>query len=250
MKMGGYKGLVHFVANLYDALFSPLFLVGVLMHKIFWLWIPIVALCLQVCIEIMFSKDVLAVMHSENGPHELLQFLVLLFAFCVAVSTLMRVEVRKNLWLCVWFFIASLCCFYVAAEEVSWGQHFMQWSTPEYWSHINDQQETNLHNTSSWLDQKPRLLLEIGVVVGGILIPLLLKFSPSLLPERFSLIYPSVCLSVTAGIFLFLKIMDKLEAFDVLVFERGSEVQELYLFYFVLLYLIMLRKKVFPSPSL
>ncbi len=36
---------------------------------------------------------------------------------------------------------------------------------------LNDQGETNLHNMSSWLDQKPRTLLEIWVVIGGIVIP-------------------------------------------------------------------------------
>lgn len=214
------------------------------MHKIFWLWIPIIVVILQICIEFAFPSDVLAVMHSENGPHELTQFLVIFTAFLISVVTLMHPRVRGNIGVFLWFLIAAICSFYVAAEEVSWGQHFMHWATPEHWAQVNDQQETNLHNTSSWLDQKPRLLLEIGVIVGGIIIPLLLKFRPSLLPQRFSIIYPSAYLGVTAGTFLFLKIMDKLEAFDVLVFERGSEVQELYLFYFVLLYLIMLRKKV------
>ena len=68
----------------------------------------------------------------------------------------------------------------------SWGQHFLGWESSEFWQDINDQSETNLHNTSSWLDQKPRLILEIGVMVGGIVIPLLIKFKKGLLPARFN----------------------------------------------------------------
>src|SRR3546814_4167282 len=54
----------------------------------------------------------------------------------------------------------------MAGEEASWGQHYAGWLTPDNWQALNDQGETNLHNTSSWLDQKPRTLLEIGVIVG------------------------------------------------------------------------------------
>ncbi len=52
---------------------------------------------------------------------------------------------------------------YFAGEEVSWGQHWLGWETPPAIAAVNDQQETNLHNTSSWLDQKPRLALELWV---------------------------------------------------------------------------------------
>src|SRR3546814_9825984 len=71
--------------------------------------------------------------------------------------------------------------------EASWGQHYAGWLTPENWQALNDQGETNLHNTSSWLDQKPRTLLEIGVIVGGILIPMLALRRPALREGRFAI---------------------------------------------------------------
>ncbi|GAB3376805.1 hypothetical protein [Azotobacter armeniacus] len=71
-------------------------------------------------------------------------------------------------WLLAW----SLACVYFAGEEVSWGQWYFGWSTPDFLARVNDQGETNLHNMSSWLDQKPRLLVELFLLTGGFLIPL------------------------------------------------------------------------------
>ena len=43
-------------------------------------------------------------------------------------------------------FLFVLGCFFVAFEEISWGQHIFYWSTPDVFSKINLQNETNLHN--------------------------------------------------------------------------------------------------------
>ncbi len=209
----------------------------------FWLWIPLSVIFAQICLEVSLPEETLSVMHSESGPHEFVQFIIIFLAFIVSITMLRLVNVKRDPWLVGWIGLAALSCFYVAGEEVSWGQHIMNWSTPDYWNQLNDQGETNLHNTSSWLDQKPRLILEIGVIIGGIIIPILMRVKPSTLPARFNIIYPSGLLSVTAGIFLALKIADKADVFGIQLFVRGSEVQELYLFYFVLLYCVMLRKR-------
>jgi len=102
-----------------------------------------------------------------------------------------------------------------------------------------------LHNTSSWLDQKPRLILLIGSVTGGLIIPFLQRFKPSVLPKKFEIIYPPAILGVTAALAVSVNLIDKIfELFTKFpILSRGSEVEELYLFYFVLLYLIVLRRR-------
>ena len=215
-------------------------------RDIWWLWIPVVALAVQLMLEAFADPASLPAMHSESGPHELLQFLIITAAFLISATMLLKAY-KYSPWLGVWVGIACVCSLYVAGEEMSWGQHILEWNTPEYWMALNDQGETNFHNTSSWLDQKPRVLLEIGVVIGGLLIPFFMKLMPALLPQRFTMIYPTWHVSVTAGIFLLLKITDKMEDVDVKIFERVSEVQELYLFYFVLLYLVVLRQRILKS---
>ncbi|MCB9982820.1 MAG: hypothetical protein H6861_03965 [Rhodospirillales bacterium] len=51
---------------------------------------------------------------------------------------------------------------------------------------MNDQNETNLHNISSRFDQKPRLILLVGVVVGGLIIPALQHFKSKRVPQIFA----------------------------------------------------------------
>jgi len=213
------------------------------MHRFLWLWLPLLVAVVQVCLELLLPVQTLAVLHSESGPHELMQFLIIFAALAVSATMLLKINFKQAPWLGAWVGIATLSCLYVAGEEISWGQHIMDWATPDYWDNLNDQGETNLHNTSSWLDQKPRLILEIGVIVGGLIIPFLMRVKPNALPKRFAIIYPAGTLCVTAGIFLIMKIVDKADALGIQFFERGSEVQELYLFYFVLLYCLELNKR-------
>ncbi len=214
------------------------------MGRIWWLWLPLGFLTIQFIADRSLPQDILVPLHSENGPYEMLQFFVIAAALVLALKTLVQMDRKKNKWLTCWIGLAAVCCFYVAGEEISWGQHMMEWGTPEFWAGLNDQNETNLHNTSSWLDQKPRLLLEIGVLFAGIIIPLLQKYKPSLVPERFNQIYAPSFLWVIAAICVFAKSTGKigdLTGFN--AFVRESEVVELYLYYFVFLYMITMKKR-------
>ncbi len=173
-------------------------------------------------------------------------------AFFVALFTLFKLDWKTQKLLGLWVGLFALASFYITGEEMSWGQQLLHWNTPESWSQINNQNETNLHNTSDWLDQKPRMLLQIGILFGGIIFPLIRKFKPGLLPQKFKIIYPPDILSVTAFIALLVNMGDRVNDFlkNIVLFERASEVEELYLFYFVLLYLIVLRQRIVSARSL
>jgi hypothetical protein len=67
-----------------------------------------------------------------------------------------------------WILLVTLGAFYMMGEEISWGQWIFMWDTPDVMLEINKQHETNLHNSSSWFNQKPRLLLELWVLFGTI----------------------------------------------------------------------------------
>ena len=215
-----------------------------LLSPFWWLWVPALGMAVQIAMEIFLSADTLSAMHSEKGLHEWLQFLVITAAFLVACRALVTISWKKQPWLSIWFFLAALCCLYVSGEEISWGQKIWNWATPEYWAHVNDQQETNLHNTSFWFDQKPRQALELGIVVGGLLIPLLKKMKPDWYPSRFESIYPPRELVVLSLFVVIPHLAEKIfESLGIVIFERFSEVQELYMFAFVLLYLIVLHRR-------
>lgn len=208
---------------------------------IFWFWVPALFFIVQIALEITLSGPLLSVLHSENGPHESLQAILMVLGFGVAFYSFVQV---KEKILRGWFLLASLCCFYVAGEEISWGQHIWDWATPDYWNHMNDQQETNLHNISSWLDQKPRLLLLLGVIFGGIIFPFLQKRGILKLPAVLEQLIPSAKLGLIAFLAFVPYMVEKIfEMNELVLFARFSEVQELYMFYFVLLYLLMLRRQ-------
>lgn len=215
--------------------------------KILWLWIPLIGIIAKIKTEFYMSHQDVAWLVGENGAYEILQAIILVVALLTAVYTLIKMD-KSNKWLMAWVALSAVCCLYVAGEEISWGQHILKWNTPDYWNTLNDQGETNFHNTTSWLDQKPRLLLSIGVYVGGIIIPLLLMYRQSILNKfnlmRFSSIFPTKDFILVGALCLVIKIFDKLaDVMDFQLFARNAESEEMYLFYFVLLYVILMKKR-------
>lgn len=215
-----------------------------ILSPLLYLWLPLGLLIIQCILELTLPGETLSLLLSEHGPHELAQAAIIFIALLVAIHALTHKEIWHNALLRFWFALAALCCLYVTGEELSWGQQVFNWATPDYWQNVNDQQETNFHNTSSWLDQKPRLLLEISIIIGGLLIPLLKRFKPHILPTKFSALYPQNNMIPLTLMIIVPKLIEKGgEAFDITTFARVSEVQELYMFYFVLLYLWTLKKQ-------
>ncbi len=213
---------------------------------IFWFWFPIIWMIGQLSAETLLPHDLLIKIHYEGGLHEWLQIVMLIMVFGLACKILLSMERTTNIWLKLWIAAAAFGSFYVAAEEVSWGQMIFHWQTPESWKALNYQGEMNLHNTSKWFNQKPRLLLEIGIIVGGLIIPLLYRFKMEWLPKKFIIIYPPAILSITAIIYTLAKFSHKISKmfFDVRIFQRASEVEELYLYFFVLLYMVVLSQRI------
>jgi len=168
----------------------------------------------------------------------------------VAARTLLKMD-KSNKWLNIWIGLAFAACAFVGIEEMSWGQSVFKWGTPEFWAHINVQEETNLHNTSTWLNQKPRILLAIGIVTGGLLIPAAKRWKPSWVPAKFEIIYPPATLGVVAALYLFVRLTEKIanSFFDMDIWARPSEVEEVYFFYFVLLYLLVMKSRLTKPKS-
>ncbi len=215
-------------------------------HPFLWLVLPIVLILAQIGLELsIHDRAFLARLHSEGGPQETLQEFFIGAAFLYAVWSLIRLDWRRQKLAGILIGVIALGSFYILGEEISWGQHKLGWSTPEFWGGLNDQNETNLHNTSSWFDQKPRLLLFIGIVIGGLIVPALRRWKPAALPVRFTLFYPSSLLCVTAlGVLLPYTVQELAEhLFDAKVFTRVSEIQEVYIYYFIFLYLIDFRNR-------
>jgi hypothetical protein len=66
--------------------------------------------------------------------------------------------------------LVALFCFFVAGEEVSWGQRLAGYTPPEFFLANNTQQEANLHNFHGALG-KPKWLLIAALVGYGVILP-------------------------------------------------------------------------------
>lgn len=112
----------------------------------------------------------------EYGLVENLTVLFLLSAIIVALRTLpYRLGGLHGAALGMLAFGA----FIFLGEEISWGQHFFGFSTPEKLMEINRQHETNIHNINGTVEfiftKVIRSGLSIGCVVGGLVIPFILS---------------------------------------------------------------------------
>jgi hypothetical protein len=187
-------------------------------------------------------------MEGELGAIELFQVALLALAFLASLRLLRFPAVRLDPMLCAWVLLLAAGSFYVLGEEKSWGQHFAGWTTPEWWTVVNDQGETNLHNTTSWFDQKPRLILELGVIFGGLVHPLLVWCNrPLQLGRRWWWLLPTRrC--VPSAIMAELGAMpERVGAMELLPL-RSSEVQELFFYFFIAVYGLSLGARLQDAP--
>lgn len=223
------------------------------MPRFWWLWLPVAVVLALFAWPQAFPASYGAWVGGERGALELLHVLIPLASLVLAGRMLVLAQVRRQPLLWAWLALAALGSLYIAGEEASWGQHYFGWGTPEGWQGLNDQNETNLHNTSSWLDQKPRTLLELGVIVGGIVIPLAALRWPAIRRARLAIILPPFLCLPSAAIAEAVRMSGRaLSALapGTTLFERASEVQELYFYLFILLYLIVLRRRLHGEPDL
>ncbi len=139
-------------------------------------------LCLYFFIVTFVDPDLMFIYISRDsasgaGLIENLTFIFLVPGILAGLYAFFRFrKIMQPWWTAYWLLLWSLASIYFAGEEISWGQWFFQWDTPEYFSQMNDQGETNLHNISSWLDQKPRALVEFLIFFGGVVIPIYTRF--------------------------------------------------------------------------
>ena len=206
-------------------------------------WLP-VALIIPLILVWNLDKPLYeAWFDSELGVIEMLTPIVLLIGIVFGSYALLKHDFYNVTGLKVWVVLIILACVYFAGEEISWGQHLFNWKTPEALKSLNDQGETNLHNMSSWFDQKPRLLLEIWVLIGGVIVPIRRSLNKEQQNKDsfFYWFWPSSACLTAALLVILVKLPERIyDLFEINIIEVGSrhsEVQELYFAIFLALYL-------------
>lgn len=224
-----------------------------------WLVLPVALLATSVILLLADRDLFIWWARLETGPGENITAGLFVFSGVLALLVARQREALPLRWLRIVFYAIGILALLIAGEEWSWGQHFFGWQSPEWLAAINSQQETNLHNVAHrTLDQKPRALVSIVILIFGFLVPVFRHRLPWL--DRFPVfvwLLPGRLLIPTSLIVVLPRVIDRIQVwFDVslpgpfFVTTRGfQELQELFIAIFIFIYLlnVFLRIKRFQG---
>ena len=141
-----------------------------------WIGIPVLTLAIMLVAPLVLTDRAVweAVVDEEFGIFELTTVAYCLVAVLFAACAFTRRRIMPGP-MGVFIVLGLLAALYLGGEECSWGQTYFQWNTPEAWAEKNRQDETNLHNTSGFFNELPRNIMTGATLVGGVILPLVLK---------------------------------------------------------------------------
>lgn len=105
----------------------------------------------------------------EDGFIEWLTVLPLLIIVVVAISYLVKLSSKKSWLFSVTMCVLALLCFFVAGEEISWGQRIFQIESSSFFKKNNAQAETNLHNLVVGGVKVNKLIFSQLLILGAVI---------------------------------------------------------------------------------
>ena len=218
--------------------------------------------------EFVFCNEIFSNYWNENGFIENLQVIFVLISIILLIK--LKFKFKGLNFTQIFLIIKIFALIYYLGEEISWGQHFFKWNSPEIFQELNNQKETNLHNISNLFDQLPRAFVYFWCTFIVILANLNI-FKTKLSEEIFIIISPNKKLIYISSLLLIVSFPDIIvdlfnlhpghynefgdipEAifFDniTLNFIRLSELHELIFSFYFLCYSIFLNKSFLKKLS-
>ncbi len=206
---------------------------------------PACAMLLLMVVAFFHHDYYLANFGAETGWLEISHIILPLIAAAMALRMVFAFRQSGDtvmMAICAFAVVAGL---FVAGEEASYGQHFFKWQADGIFLELNDQKETNLHNIGSWLDQKPRALLEVASILVGLVIPFMQARVRRWMPKVFKPFVPGFWFMPIAILIQLAEIPKRLGLMDAGLFPqiRYSELQEFFLYYFLVLALMHIAER-------
>jgi hypothetical protein len=197
-----------------------------------------------------------AIFNGEMGFIELGTAAMLLAAAVILAQEarrLFRNGERWNGWLAA---ILAFGAFLVMGEEISWGQWFFHWDSPEWFLEHNAQGETNLHNLVFVKKDIPKWLVVIGIAVFGLVMPFLKGASRRRIGPFDRKMLPTAVCAPVAFVVVASHVVVKLLwwilglELEPLIGIDVREATEFYIALFGLIYALSLRLRLQSSPSM
>jgi lysylphosphatidylglycerol synthetase-like protein (DUF2156 family) len=216
------------------------------LSRLWWLLVPLAFFVLRYAVS-LFTHPKQGLESWFRGEQGLIENLTVVLLFCAMTGALYILNRHaRYLHLLPKIFLAfySIGCLYFLGEEASWGQHWFGWETGDYFRSVNDQQETNFHNTSRLLDRVPKSIVSLAVFIGGIVIPLYLRRKSLKIDcsKPMWWLFPTwVCLptAVLVTVATWPAKIERSTGWD-FYFTQAQEIKELYIAYFFLLFIVSL----------
>ncbi len=146
-------------------------------------WWPTGMVCAGAVVAAALGEDAYHLYTGEDGICETLQVAFFALALFEAFRAWRRLAAAGRRIDASLYLVAIAGFVFLIGEEVSWGQRFLGWSTPEELAALNRQGETNLHNLEGAHQSVGWFLLLIGFW-GSALRPCLVRFAPVEWRER------------------------------------------------------------------
>mgnify|MGYP001196441053 CR=1 FL=1 len=128
---------------------------------------------------------------NENGLIENIQVLLLIFSLINIIITIYHNKNYNNDFILKYFLILYLLSvLYFLGEEISWGQHILEWDSNEFFLTYNSQKETNIHNISNLFNEIPKTFLTLWCGLSFLLFKYLSFFNMNKIIYK-KIIFPS-----------------------------------------------------------
>ncbi len=161
--------------------------------------LAIIIACVAVCIP-PASRQFYERFTSENGPIEMVTFVLALVAAVMGVRHAIALFRRRERFAACFYIVFALGMFFIGMEEISWGQQLFGWKTPENWNQANAQGETTLHNLGPFQGHNDilRFAFGFGGLIGVLIAPLLPRLRV-LFPSRVLVMWFLIIAGISAA---------------------------------------------------
>jgi len=139
-----------------------------------------------------------SIVWDENGIVESFQLIILFITIIILLQLFYISYNFLSLIIKLFLFFEILGLTYFFLEEMSYGQHFINFQTPEIFLNLNNQKELNLHNISNLFNELPKTFVFIWCGFSIIFLKIFKQkiniiFHQLIKPNK-KLIYISLCL--------------------------------------------------------